>query len=103
MWRKNHQFEVISYLSPLAEEEGENPHISDYGMRVNHSSTAQTTSTGGSILVSLSHHDDNRSFRVESKFDQEEEEEEEVTDRGQVQGKWELFILWCRKKKITLT
>ncbi|XP_066494024.1 hydrocephalus-inducing protein-like [Tiliqua scincoides] len=69
------------------EEEGENPHVSDLGIRTHISSTAQTTSTGGSILASLSHHEENRSLRVESKFDQEEEEEEEGTDRGQVQGK----------------
>lgn len=84
---RNHQLQVISCPFPCTEEEGENPHVSDLGIRTHISSTAQTTSTGGSILASLSHHEENRSLRVESKFDQEEEEEEEGTDRGQVQGK----------------
>nr|XP_056718300.1 hydrocephalus-inducing protein homolog [Euleptes europaea] len=44
-----------------------------------------TTSTGGSILLSATHYEGPRTYRVESKFDQEEEEEEEGPDKGQAQ------------------
>ncbi|XP_053127193.1 hydrocephalus-inducing protein homolog isoform X2 [Hemicordylus capensis] len=71
------------------EEEGDHPHplASEHGIKPHPSSTGQTTSTGGgSILPSLSHHEDTRAFRVESRMEQEEEEEEEGTERGPVPG-----------------
>ncbi|XP_062997557.1 hydrocephalus-inducing protein homolog [Elgaria multicarinata webbii] len=67
-------------------EEEESTHISELGIKAHPSSTVQTSSTGASILPSLSHYDDNRAFRVESKLDEEEEEEEEGTDKGQLQA-----------------
>ncbi|KAH0619415.1 hypothetical protein JD844_000028 [Phrynosoma platyrhinos] len=66
-------------------EEDDVTHLSEHGIRPHPSSTGQTASTGVSILPSLSLHEDNRTFRVESKLDQEEEEEEEGTDKGQGQ------------------
>uniref|UniRef100_A0A670KA82 HYDIN axonemal central pair apparatus protein n=1 Tax=Podarcis muralis TaxID=64176 RepID=A0A670KA82_PODMU len=65
------------------ENEEENALISDHGMKLLPSSAGQTTSTAASAHPSLSLNEDTRTFRVESKFDQEEEEEEEGTDRGQ--------------------
>ncbi|XP_042303381.1 LOW QUALITY PROTEIN: hydrocephalus-inducing protein homolog [Sceloporus undulatus] len=67
-------------------EEEEVIHISEHGIRPHPSSTGQTASTAASVLPSLSLHEDNRAFRVESKLDQEEEEEEEGTDKGQGPG-----------------
>ncbi|XP_053255366.1 hydrocephalus-inducing protein homolog [Podarcis raffonei] len=64
-------------------EDEENALLSDHGMKLLPSSAGQTTSTAASAHPSLSLNEDTRTFRVESKLDQEEEEEEEGTDRGQ--------------------
>ncbi|XP_054856814.1 hydrocephalus-inducing protein homolog [Eublepharis macularius] len=72
-------------------EDEVNTHMSEQRINALPSGMVQTASIGGSILPSVSHHEANRSFRVESKFDQEEEEEEEGTDKGQVLGSQQSF------------
>ncbi|XP_077166200.1 hydrocephalus-inducing protein homolog isoform X2 [Paroedura picta] len=63
-------------------EDEVNTAVSEYKIKALPSGTA---STGGSILPSVSHYEAPRTYRVESKFDQEEEEEEEGPDKGQGQ------------------
>ncbi|XP_062817752.1 hydrocephalus-inducing protein homolog isoform X1 [Anolis carolinensis] len=73
--------------------------LSEHGMKPQPSSIAQTGSTVGSIIPSFSIHEDNRSFRFESKLDQEEEEEEEGTDKGQAQATGSQLSLVAKQKK----
>ncbi|XP_067327017.1 hydrocephalus-inducing protein homolog [Anolis sagrei] len=74
--------------------------LSEPGMRPQPSSTGQTVSTVGSLLHSLSVHEDNRSFRMEFKLDQEEEEEEEGTDKGQAQAGSQLSLVAKHKEAV---